>query len=242
MEKKSTSYLKKNQKNNSRAFVVLCNNVKFFHHFCKWFPKEEFLDYDFYVIFDNRLNNIQEELELVRDSTDNDNIRKFNVINGDEILEFTITRQKIQENNVTSEIIDGIGYIRIFAFDNDIYKQFRTTYDEIANQGISGLVIDLRNNPGGYVDDTLKIIDMFVGHQHGAGRAAVMAHFIVGQYLTVIDVFRESAYDSHFHSVFVSRHALHSRYERREKTLRGTMCSFRLGVGGIVGLCGHEDD
>ena len=88
MEKKLPNYLKKNQKNNSRAFVVLCNNVQFFHHFCKWFPKEEFLDYDFYVVFDNRLNNIQEELELVRDSTDNDNIKKFNVINGDEILEF----------------------------------------------------------------------------------------------------------------------------------------------------------
>ena len=90
---------------------------------------------------------------------------KIRVKRGDEILEFTITRQKIQENNVTSEIIDGIGYIRIFAFDNDIYKQFRTAYDEIANQGISGLVIDLRNNPGGYVDDTLKILDMFVGEE-----------------------------------------------------------------------------
>lgn len=90
---------------------------------------------------------------------------KLRVKRGDEILEFTITRQKIQENNVTSEIIDGIGYIRIFAFDNDIYKQFRTAYDEIANQGISGLVIDLRNNPGGYVDDTLKILDMFVGEE-----------------------------------------------------------------------------
>lgn len=87
---------------------------------------------------------------------------KLRVKRGDEILEFVITRQKIQENNVTSEIIDGVGYIRIFAFDNDIYKQFRTAYNEISNQGISGLVIDLRNNPGGYVDDTLKILDMFV--------------------------------------------------------------------------------
>ena len=88
MEKKLPNYLKKNQKNNSRAFVVLCNNVQFFHHFCKWFPKEEFLDYDFYVVFDNRLNNIEKELELVRDSTDNINIKKFNIVNGDEILEF----------------------------------------------------------------------------------------------------------------------------------------------------------
>lgn len=88
MEKKSPNYLKKKQKNNSRAFIVLCNNVQFFHHFCKWFPKEEFTNYDFYVVFDNRLNDISKELELVRDSTDNVNIKKFNIINGDEIIDF----------------------------------------------------------------------------------------------------------------------------------------------------------
>lgn len=90
---------------------------------------------------------------------------KLRVKRGDEILELTVTRQKIQENNVTSEVIDGVGYIRIFSFDNDVYKQFREAYNSISNEGISGLIIDLRNNPGGYVDETLKIIDMFVGKE-----------------------------------------------------------------------------
>lgn len=90
---------------------------------------------------------------------------KLKVKRGDQILEFTVTRQKIKENNVTSEVIDGIGYIRIFAFDNEIYNQFRTAYDEVSSQNIKGLIIDLRNNPGGYVDDTIKIVDMFVGKE-----------------------------------------------------------------------------
>ncbi len=79
---------KMNSSTNSRAFVVLCNNVKFFYRFCLWFPKEEFKDYDFYVVFDNRLKDIKNELESVRDSFDNKNIRKINVVNGDEILDY----------------------------------------------------------------------------------------------------------------------------------------------------------
>jgi len=81
---------------------------------------------------------------------------------GEDLQEYTVNRTSIQENNVTSEIIDGVGYIRIFSFSNGIYDQFKEAYDELKNQNISGLVIDLRNNPGGYVDETLKIADMFV--------------------------------------------------------------------------------
>ena len=81
---------------------------------------------------------------------------------GEELLEFDITRQKIQENNVTSEIIDGVGYIRIFSFDNEVYKQFRQAFMQLKSEGINGLIIDLRNNPGGYVSETIDIIDMFV--------------------------------------------------------------------------------
>lgn len=88
MEKKSNNCLKKNQTNNSRAFVILCNNVQFFHHFCKWFPKDGFSEYDFYVVFDNRLNDIRKELELVRDSTDNETIKRIEVVNGDEIIDY----------------------------------------------------------------------------------------------------------------------------------------------------------
>ena len=84
------------------------------------------------------------------------------IIRGNDQLEFDVTRSQIQENNVTSEIIDGIGYIRVFAFDNGIYKQFRAAYDELSAHGISGLIIDLRNNPGGYVDQTISIMDMFL--------------------------------------------------------------------------------
>ena len=86
--KKSPNYLTKKQKNNSKAFVVLCNSTKYFYWFCQWFPKEFNKNYDFYVVFDNRLKDISKELKAIIDATDNEFIKSFNVINGDEVIDF----------------------------------------------------------------------------------------------------------------------------------------------------------
>lgn len=80
-----------------------------------------------------------------------------------EILDFDLTRRHITENNVAAEVLDNnIGYIKIFAFDNGIYEQFRDEYVKLKAKGIKGLVIDLRNNPGGYVADTMYILNLLV--------------------------------------------------------------------------------
>lgn len=80
-----------------------------------------------------------------------------------EILEKTLTRAEINSNNVSSEILDGnIGYIKIWSFDNEIYKQFKEQYETLKAKNISGLVIDLRNNPGGLVSDTTEIAKMLL--------------------------------------------------------------------------------
>lgn len=82
--------------------------------------------------------------------------------NSEEVIEKEITREIISVNNIESEVLDGnIGYIRIWSFDNDIYKQFKTEYDKL-NGNVDGLIIDLRNNSGGLVDETLKIADLLV--------------------------------------------------------------------------------
>ncbi len=79
-----------------------------------------------------------------------------------EVIEKTVERAKIQVNNVSSEVIDNIGYIKILSFDNDIANQFKEQYDALRNQNIKGLVIDLRNNPGGLVSETVKIANMLL--------------------------------------------------------------------------------
>lgn len=77
---------------------------------------------------------------------------------GDELIEREVVRESIVANNIEAEVLDGnIGYIKIWQFDNGIYNQFKTEYDKLKDQNIKGLIIDVRNNPGGLVDDTLKI-------------------------------------------------------------------------------------
>ena len=74
-------------------------------------------------------------------------------------LEKTVKREEIIPNNVESDIMDGnIGYIRIWSFDNNVYKQFETEYEKLKSKNITGLVIDVRNNPGGLVSDTVSIL------------------------------------------------------------------------------------
>ena len=74
-------------------------------------------------------------------------------------LEKTVKREEIIPNNVESDIMDGnIGYIRIWSFYNNVYKQFKTEYEKLKSKNITGLVIDVRNNPGGLVSDTVSIL------------------------------------------------------------------------------------
>lgn len=81
----------------------------------------------------------------------------------DMLIDKTLTRAEITSNNVSSEVLNGnIGYIKIWSFDNDIYKQFREQYYNLMKQNIKGLVIDLRNNPGGLVSDTVDIAKLLL--------------------------------------------------------------------------------
>lgn len=78
--------------------------------------------------------------------------------------EYSIVRNNIEANNIESCVIkDNIGYIRIFEFSNGIYDQFKDEYNNlVSKQKVKALIIDLRNNPGGLVSDTVKIADMLV--------------------------------------------------------------------------------
>jgi carboxyl-terminal processing protease len=78
--------------------------------------------------------------------------------------EYSVVRNNIEANNIESSVIkDNIGYIRIFEFSNGIYDQFKDEYNNlVSKQKVKALIIDLRNNPGGLVSDTVKIADMLV--------------------------------------------------------------------------------
>jgi carboxyl-terminal processing protease len=75
-----------------------------------------------------------------------------------------IKREKIRINTVKSSMLeDDIGYIRVTTFDMQTASDFKTAYKTLKNKGVKGLVIDLRYNPGGMINSTVEISDIFLG-------------------------------------------------------------------------------
>lgn len=77
-----------------------------------------------------------------------------------------ITRGRIQIPSVIGEIIeeDGlrIGYIGISVFAANTYEQFKESLEELEDDGIDSLIIDVRGNPGGHLNQVTSILELFV--------------------------------------------------------------------------------
>ena len=78
----------------------------------------------------------------------------------DKILTFEVERKKIDLYPIESEVLENnIGYINITSLDNECAEEFKTEYNDLSKNKIKSLIIDLRNNGGGIVDEALKIAD-----------------------------------------------------------------------------------
>ncbi|NLY47035.1 MAG: S41 family peptidase [Tissierella sp.] len=81
-----------------------------------------------------------------------------------ETLDIEITREIIRLVTVKSSILDDtLGYIKITSFDEITYEDFKADLNELESRGVEGLIIDLRNNPGGLLNITADIADEFLG-------------------------------------------------------------------------------
>ena len=88
---------------------------------------------------------------------------KVTVFRDSQEKEITITRGKIEFNYVDSEVLENnIGYIKILSFEGKCAKEFEKQYKELESKGIKALIIDLRNNGGGLVDQSLEIADLIL--------------------------------------------------------------------------------
>lgn len=78
-------------------------------------------------------------------------------------FDVTITRDDIVETTVSSKMLpQQIGYLRITQFKEHTYTEFKDAYDSLTKQGQKGMIIDVRNNPGGLFEVVGQIVDELV--------------------------------------------------------------------------------
>lgn len=91
---------------------------------------------------------------------------EIEVERGSEKAPFTVVvvRDTIEVDNVRgSEMLeDGLGYLRISQFGKRTGSELKTSIDALIDQGMRGLALDLRNNPGGLLDAAVNVVELFV--------------------------------------------------------------------------------
>ena len=88
------------------------------------------------------------------------------IIRDEETMELDVERKKIEIPYVSGEVITKddikIGYIDISLFSSTIYDQFKRELEKLEKENISGLVIDVRGNSGGYLSGVTDILNLFL--------------------------------------------------------------------------------
>ena len=81
----------------------------------------------------------------------------------EELVDFTIERARIELTAVSSEMLDGnIGYVSLTSFSANAREQIDAALNELGVENLNGLVFDLRNNGGGFLDTGLEIASLFI--------------------------------------------------------------------------------
>ncbi|MBP7118170.1 MAG: S41 family peptidase [Candidatus Cloacimonetes bacterium] len=82
-----------------------------------------------------------------------------------EPIDFTIVREVIKIKSVpySFKMDNGVGYLRISQFNENTTTELRTALAEMEQDGIKGLIVDLRFNPGGLLDQAVDTVNEFIG-------------------------------------------------------------------------------
>jgi carboxyl-terminal processing protease len=82
----------------------------------------------------------------------------------EEPISLTVAREEIQVTTISSRMLDeGLGYIKINSFDSNTAEEFTGAFRAMEQGGLgTGLILDLRNNPGGLVDQAVEVAKLIV--------------------------------------------------------------------------------
>lgn len=87
----------------------------------------------------------------------------LSVLRGEDAEEITVTatRDTVEAQTVKYEMLEGqTGYLSISEFDSVTYAQYEEALNELTAQGMTGLIVDLRNNPGGNLNTVCEMLDL----------------------------------------------------------------------------------
>lgn len=81
----------------------------------------------------------------------------------DELIDYTLTREIIKLKAVKFAVIKtNIGYVKIISFNKNAPEELKEALEKLKKKKIKGLIVDVRNNPGGLLDVAVKIVDFFI--------------------------------------------------------------------------------
>ncbi len=89
---------------------------------------------------------------------------KLEILRNSEIKEIEVKRENIKINHVEGKMLNNttIGYIEFNSFDEGCAEEFKAKLEELKQKNITSLIIDIRNNGGGLVEEALEIADFIV--------------------------------------------------------------------------------
>lgn len=116
-----------------------------------------------YAVDGNLIDGDSEKATSLLTGEEGTNVKVTVFRNGSEYIDYDIKRSVIKTSSVSGEMVDGdIGYISLSTFDQDVSKDFDSKLKEFKNQGMKGLILDLRSNGGGYLSEAVKIASEFI--------------------------------------------------------------------------------
>ena len=103
--------------------------------------------------------------EVVSSKVKGENGTEVNVeiYRGEEELDFTLVRQDIKVYHVEYKVLENnIAYVSLLTFDEGCAEEIKEAFNDLKNQGVKKVILDLRYNTGGYVNEALDILDMLL--------------------------------------------------------------------------------
>jgi carboxyl-terminal processing protease len=80
-----------------------------------------------------------------------------------EPLEITVVRARLDVPTIESRMLEGnIGYVALFEFNATANTRLRNAVQELIDQGAQSVILDLRDNPGGYLEQSVDVADLFL--------------------------------------------------------------------------------